>query len=126
MITTVRSIGLYVSDQDRAKNFYTTTLGFTLIQDTPMGEEAGTPRWIEVAPPNKNVILVLFTPEGFRDRIGGFSNVIFHCDDIHVTHKELVERGVEFVDQPRKEVWGWWATFKDPDGNIYGLSQSGE
>jgi catechol 2,3-dioxygenase-like lactoylglutathione lyase family enzyme len=93
VLSSVRSVGIYVGDQDRAKKFFTETLGFELLQDTPMGEGPGAARWIEVAPPDRNVILVLFTPDGQQDRIGTFSNVLFDCDDILATHKELAGRG---------------------------------
>lgn len=126
MIEGVRSVGIFVGDQDRAKDFYTNTLGFELVQDRPMGQEAGAQRWIEVTPPDRAVILVLFTPQGQEDRIGTFSNALFDCADVVKTHTELSERGVEFVDEPRQEFWGWWASFKDPDGNTYGLGQRGE
>ena len=123
MLTAVRSVGIYVGDQDRAKEFFTGTLGFELVQDTPMGEEPGAARWIEVAPPDRNVILVLYTPEGDQDRVGTFSNVLFECDDIQATHRQLAARGVEFAEEPSRQFWGWWAVFKDPDGNSYGLGQ---
>jgi lactoylglutathione lyase len=124
MIAGVRSVGIYCGDQDRAKAFWTETLGFTELGDTPMGEGADAPRWIEVAPPDKGVILILFTADEHKDRIGTFSNVLFTCDDIQQTHKELVGRGVQFHEEPRREFWGgWWSTFKDPDGNTYGLVQ---
>jgi predicted enzyme related to lactoylglutathione lyase len=123
MIGSVRSVGIYVADQDRAKEFYISTLGFELLQDTPTGSDEGAARWIEVAPPDHNVILVLFTPEGQESLVGTFSNVLFECDDIQKTHQELVERGVQFVDAPRKELWGWWAMFLDSEGNRFGLGQ---
>jgi catechol 2,3-dioxygenase-like lactoylglutathione lyase family enzyme len=126
MLTSVRSVGIYVGDQDRAKEFFTGTLGFELVQDTPMGDGLGAARWIEVAPPDRNVILVLFTPEGDEDRVGTFSNVLFECDDIQATHRQLAGRGVEFAEEPSRQFWGWWAVFKDPDGNSYGLGQRGE
>ncbi len=126
MITTVRSVGIYAGDQDRARQFFTETLGFDLLQDTPMGTEPGAPRWIEVAPPDRHVILVLFTPDEQKDRIGTFSNVLFNCDDIQKTYEELRGKGVEFTEAPSRQFWGWWAVFKDPDGNTYGLGQSGE
>ena len=125
MVTGVRSVGVYVGDQDRAKEFWTETIGFELLQDTPMGPEGG-PRWIEVAPPSRNVILVLFTPPGDEARVGTFSNVLFECDDIHRTYEELSAKGVDFPDPPREEFWGWWAAFRDPDGNSYGLGPSGQ
>ena len=126
MLTAVRSVGVYAGNQDRSKRFFTETLGFDLIQDTPMGDGPAAARWIEVAPPDRNVILVLYTPEGDQDRIGSFSNVLFECDDIQATHKQLAGRGVEFTEEPTRQFWGWWAVFKDPDGNTYGLGQRGE
>jgi hypothetical protein len=30
---------------------------------------------------------------------------------------------VEFTETPRKEFWGWWAVFKDDEGNTYGLGE---
>ena len=126
MIGGVRSVSIYVGDQDRAKGFWTETMGFELLGDTPMGQGEGAPRWIEVAPPDRKVILVLFTVDEQKDRVGTFSNIIFHCDDIEQTHRELTERGVEFAEAPRREFWGWWAVFRDPDGNAYGLGQNGD
>jgi catechol 2,3-dioxygenase-like lactoylglutathione lyase family enzyme len=125
MLTAVRSVGIYVGDQDRAKEFFTKTLGFELVQDTPMGDGPEAARWIEVAPPDRNVILVLFTPEVDQGRVGTFSNVLFECDDIQATHRQLAGRGVEFTEEPSRQFWGWWAVFKDPDGNSYGLGQRG-
>jgi catechol 2,3-dioxygenase-like lactoylglutathione lyase family enzyme len=126
MISGVRSVGIFVSDQDRAKQFWTETMGFDLLQDVPMGQDEGAPRWIEVTPPERNVILVLFTIDEHKDRVGTFSNVIFHCDDINHTFEELSSRGVEFPETPRQEFWGWWAVFKDPDSNTYGIGQRGD
>ena len=42
-------------------------------------------------------------------------------DDMNATYEQLSSRGVEFVDAPSRQDWGWWATIKDPDGNIIGL-----
>ena len=43
MVRSIRSVGIYVGDQDRAKQFFTASLGFDVIQDTPMGAEPGAP-----------------------------------------------------------------------------------
>jgi predicted enzyme related to lactoylglutathione lyase len=69
---------------------------------------------------------VLFTPDDQKDRVGTFSNIVFTCDDIQRTYEELRAKGVEFTEAPTQEFWGWWAVFKDPDGNTYGLGQGGE
>lgn len=123
MIDSVRSVGIYTGAQDRAKAFWTEKMGFELIQDTPMGEDAGAARWIEVQPPDRKIILVLFTADVAKSQIGTFSNVIFTTADIQKTYQELTARGVEFVEPPSEQTWGWWSVFKDPDGNTYGLGQ---
>lgn len=124
MLSRVRSVGLYVGDQEAAKRFWTDTMGFELVADTPMGPDPDAPRWIEVKPPADDTILVLFTAEEHRDRVGSFSDVLFSCTDIVATCRQLQERGVRLLDGPRKAEWGeWWAVFADPDGNQYGLGQ---
>ena len=40
MITRARSVGIHVSDQVRALEFYRDKLGFDVHQDTPRGEPA--------------------------------------------------------------------------------------
>ena len=126
MLKRVRSAGIYVSDQQRALEFFTGTLGCELLTDEPMGPGADAPRWIEVRLPGDETRLILFTPPGQEDRVGTPTNLIFHCDDIHATYEDLTGKGVEFADPPRQEFWGWWAVFKDPDGNSYGLGLKGE
>jgi predicted enzyme related to lactoylglutathione lyase len=122
VITKASTVGIYVSDQDRALHFYTSKLGFKKLTDEPMGEGA---RWIEVAPQGAETRLVLFTPSGQEDRIGTFSNVVLSCDDIEGTYKQLKERGVEFTEEPSEQPWGKWAQFRDQDGNEFGLIEAG-
>ena len=124
MLTNVRSVGIYVSDQQRALDFFTEILGCELVIDQPMSQDA---RWIEVRIPGDDTLLVLFTPEGQQDRIGTFSNVLFHCDDMQATYEDLSARGVVFTTTPEVAPWGrWWAAFEDPDGNTYGLGLASE
>ena len=121
MITRAGTVGVYVSDQDKALDFYTNVLGLEKRMDEPMGDGA---RWIEVAPADAETRLVLFTPPGFEDRIGTWGNIVFECDDIRATHEELRGRGVEFTEEPSEKPWGLWAEFKDLDGNGFGLFQA--
>ena len=120
-ITKARVIGVYVSDQDRALDFYVNTLGFEKRRDEPMGPDA---RWIEVAPAGAETVLVPFTPPGLEDRIGTFSGVVFECDDIRTTYEELRDRGVEFTEEPTLQSWGGiQAQFKEQDGYGFVLGQ---
>jgi catechol 2,3-dioxygenase-like lactoylglutathione lyase family enzyme len=121
MITRVKLVSLPVSDQERALDFFTEKLGFSILTDQPFD---GKQRWIELRPPKAETRVVLFTPEGHEDRIGTFSNVAFSCDDIENTYTELKSRGVEFLGEPEKQPWGTYVLFRDPDGNTFCLSSS--
>ena len=119
MITHLKFASVPCRDQDAALKFWTEKVGFRVVTDQPMGQQ----RWIELAIHNSDTRLVLFTPDGHEDRIGGFFNGSFACDDVEATHRQLSERGVEFVSPPTKQHWGAFAIFKDPDGNQFVLSQ---
>ena len=118
MITHVKFVSIPTRDQARALEFWTGPMGFRVLTDQPMGPQ----RWIELKVKDSDTRVVLFTPEGHEDRIGGFFNGSFACDDVEATHRQLSERGVEFVSGPQKQPWGTFAVMKDPDGNQFVLS----
>jgi predicted enzyme related to lactoylglutathione lyase len=118
MITHVKFISIPTRDQDRALAFWTEKVGLRLMTDQPFSD---TQRWIELKIADSDTGLVLFTPEGHEDRIGGFVNTSLACDDVQATWRQMSERGVEFVSPPQKQPWGEFAIFKDPDGNQFVL-----
>lgn len=128
MITNMRFAVLHVQDQERARDFFTTTLGFDVQTDAPYGEDA---RWIEVRSPGAESYLVLAKADPevhtvIRERLGPMSNIWFDCDDLDSTFAELSAKGVSFPVEPQAAPWdpsGRWAQFADPDGNLYGLSE---
>jgi predicted enzyme related to lactoylglutathione lyase len=119
MIKTIKFASIPVRDQDRALEFYTEKLGFSILTDQPMGKDQ---RWIELRIPGAETRVVLFTLTGQEDRIGTFSNIVFGTDSVEKTHQELSQKGVEFVQPPKKELWGTFAIFKDVEGNQFVLS----
>jgi catechol 2,3-dioxygenase-like lactoylglutathione lyase family enzyme len=119
MIRGVKIVGIPVSDQDASLKFYTEKMGFKVATDQPMGDGQ---RWIELRVPGTETSLARFTPQGHEDRIGGFQGVTFWCDDVFATAAGLKAKGVELTAEPRKEVWGTIAIFKDPDGNQFVFS----
>jgi catechol 2,3-dioxygenase-like lactoylglutathione lyase family enzyme len=116
MITHLKFVGIPTRNQDVALAFYTEKLGFKVVTDQPMGPKQ---RWIELRVGNSDSRVVLFTPDGHEDRIGTFFNGSFACDNVEATYAELTARGVEFTGPPKKEPWGTFAVFKDPDGNQF-------
>ena len=119
MIRGIKIAGIPVRDQDAALKFYTEKLGFKVVTDQPMGDGQ---RWIELMIPGAESHLALFTPDGHRDRIGTFQSLTFWCDDVFATAKALSSKGVEFTQEPKTEVWGTFALFKDADGNQFVMS----
>jgi predicted enzyme related to lactoylglutathione lyase len=119
MIKQIKFVSIPVADQDRALDFYTEKLGFTIITDQPFDDKQ---RWIELRIPKAETRVVLFTTDEDKSRIGTFMNVSYICEDIQKDYEELKARGVEFVGPPKKEPWGTYAIFKDSEGNSFVLS----
>jgi predicted enzyme related to lactoylglutathione lyase len=119
MITQIKFISIPVRDQDRALAFFTEKAGFKVATDQAMGPGQ---RWIELKIGGSETKLVLFTPPGHEDRIGGMVPLSFQCDSVEKTYEEMSARGVEFVQPPKSEGWGTSAIFKDEDGNQFVLS----
>jgi predicted enzyme related to lactoylglutathione lyase len=117
MITHLKFVGIPTRNQDAAVAFYTEKLGFKVVTDQPMGAQ----RWIEMRVGASDTRVVLFTPDGQQDRVGTFFNGSFACDNVERTYEELKARGVQFSGPPKKEPWGTYTTFKDPEGNEFVL-----
>ena len=112
-------VSVFVTDIDRAVDFYTKKLGWEKTMDVPMGES----RWVTVAPSGSQTAFTLAKdgPSWSAEKVGGFSGVIMEVDDVFQAADKLKKSGVEFEDEPTREPWGGWATFKDSEGNIHGL-----
>jgi len=121
---TIGHVTLLVRDYDEAVAFFTDRLGFTLIEDVPLG---GGKRWVLVAPPGGGTTLLLAraaTPEQesrIGDQTGGRVFLFLHTDDFWRDYRDMRSRGVEFVDEPRHESYGTVAVFVDLYGNRWDL-----
>jgi catechol 2,3-dioxygenase-like lactoylglutathione lyase family enzyme len=123
VIRGIKFVGIPVRNQDISLKFYTEKLGFKVATDQPFTEAQ---RWIELLIPGAESGLSLFTPPGHEDRIGEFQPISFWCDDVFATAHILKSKGVTFAQEPKTEVWGSVAVFKDPDGNQFVLSSNGK
>ena len=119
-IRSLQVVSVPVSDQDRAKAFYVDTLGFTLRRDNPMGPDQ---RWVEVVPPQGETSLTLVTWFPTMPA-GSLKGIVLATDNIEADYAELSQRGVAFHGPIQKEFWGTFATFDDPDGNGWVLTQA--
>lgn len=126
MITGIGKVVLPVDDQERARRFWTERIGFELRRDDSYGDE----RWIELSPPDGGPLLVLSRRGAGEPRPEPpaelpHSPVFFDCADVEATYRELSRRGVGFPVPPRRQHFGWWSLFEDPDGTRYALGQWG-
>ena len=104
-----------VSDQDRALEFYTETLGFEKRMDVPYGDGE---RWLEVAPEGAATAIAI-VPPGAGNAAGIETGVVLTTDDVDATHAELRARGVD-TDPEVMRMGGPVPPmffFRDPDGN---------
>ena len=120
MISNIRTVGVYVSDQDAALRFYTEVLGFEVRADLSMGRQG---RWLEVAPPGAQSRIVIYPRAMMQDWDRRKPSVVFGCEDVDAEYRRLSGLGVEFSQTPTRMKWGSFAVFQDPDGNEFVLSE---
>ena len=117
MIDAVATVCVFVTDQDRAKAFYTDTLGFELRQDSPMGES----RWIAVAPKGARTEVILYKMdqnwEHYRSVMGKSQAITFNVTDIAGLRDDLKAKGVRITQEPDPQPWGTYMMILDQDGN---------
>jgi len=114
-ITGVRTIGVRVSDQDAATEFYVAGLGFEKRLDTPISP---TIRWIEVAPPGATTSIALNVNDT-DPGVAADTGVRFTVPDAETEHAAMRERGVDVGVVLRMEGVPPMFTFDDPDGNRF-------
>ncbi len=121
----ISAVTLIVTDYDEAIAFYRDTMGFSLIEDTPLG---GGKRWVLVAPESDaGSRLLLAKAEGedqkaaIGNQTGGRVFLFLSTDDFTRDYEMMVADGVDFLEQPRHESYGSVAVFQDPFGNKWDL-----
>ncbi|PKM14295.1 MAG: extradiol dioxygenase [Gammaproteobacteria bacterium HGW-Gammaproteobacteria-2] len=120
----IASITLVVADYDAAIAFYTQTLGFELLEDSP--RENGK-RWVRVAPAGAETALLLAKADSAQqnarvgDQTGGRVGFFLHTDNFARDHAAMIANGVQFLEAPRSEAYGTVAVFQDLYGNRWDL-----
>ncbi len=109
----VHTVGVPVTDQDRALAFYLDTLGFETRRDVPMGDSG---RWIEVAPPGAPTTIAL-VPSSTGAQAGRPTGIRLATSDVEADHADLIARGVDADDLLRWPGVPPMFEFRDPDAN---------
>ena len=124
MLDRIVYTSVYVSDQDRALDFYTNVLGFEKRAENPSPER---PRFLSVGVNGQDFELVLWpgTPgqgEPVEGRVPAAYTIA--TQDCRKAFDELKARGVTFDTDVLEYPWGLIAVFQDLDGNRLQLREA--
>ena len=129
----VEVVGLYVRDQEEAREFYVEKLGFRVHTHARNGDN----RWLTVQHPEQpSFQLGLFAPQPpvldeataqtMREIVakGAMPPLVLVVDDCRAAYERMRERGVEFVQEPVDRYGTVDAGFRDPSGNGWKMIQA--
>ena len=112
-ITGIHTVGVPVTDQDKALAFYTGTLGLATRLDVPMG---GGARWIEVAAGDAPTSVALI-PAKESAPAGAETGIRLSTTSADEFHARLVAAGADVDDVLRWPGVPAMFAFRDQDGN---------
>lgn len=118
-------IAIVVDDYDKAIDFYTKKLHFTLTEDTVLNE---TKRWVLVTPKGCDgcsLLLAKGVNEEQKSRIGNQTGgrvfLFLQTDNIKRDYQNLLDNQIKIVKEPTVEIYGTVAVFEDLYGNLWDL-----
>ncbi|MEP1124263.1 MAG: VOC family protein [Ilumatobacter sp.] len=123
-------VTVIVDDHDRAIAFYTDVLGFELTEDSAsLTNDGRQKRWVVVRPPGASSTTGLLLAEadgdrqaaGIGEQFAGRVGLFLHVDDFDAAYERMRRLGVEFSEEPRREVYGTVVVFRDVAGNLWDL-----
>ena len=121
----IARVALLVRDYDEAIEYFTKTLGFSLLEDEPRGPAK---RWVVVAPQGGREAALLLARAATDEQraaigrqTGGRVFLFLHTDDFDRDYATYRARGVRFVEEPRLESYGKVVVFEDLYGNRWDL-----
>ena len=113
MAPTVYSVAIFVTDIERAVDFYRDALGLPMTKHGSFGAEfleGETHLGIHPAVHSEAKALV-----------GRHTGITLYVPDLLHFCGELHDRRVRFVTEPTQQTWGIMAMVADPDGNVIAL-----
>jgi len=131
MPQTIAHITLVVRDYDEAIQFFTQSIGFELIEDTPSTDRQGRDkRWVLIASRGSRGTQILLAKAESEEEVSRIGNqtggrvfLFLHTDDFWRDYRAMREKGVRFVREPKEEPYGTVAVFEDLYGNKWDLLQ---
>jgi catechol 2,3-dioxygenase-like lactoylglutathione lyase family enzyme len=133
MFDSISHASIYVTDQEKALDFYVGKLGLEVRADVDME----VMRWLTLGVPGQDDFQILietpiesFVGEESVNQIEGLLSkgalglgFILNTDDCRKTFAELVEKGVEVTDEPKDRFYGVDCGIRDPFGNAIRITE---
>lgn len=116
-ITGIATVGVAVSNQEAALEFFTGTLGFEMRTDY----RGDSFRWLTVAPQGTAVTIALVDKP---NDVGRDTGVRFTVESAEAEHDRLASRGVDVGKILRWPGVPAMFNFRDPDGNLYEMVEA--
>lgn len=119
---------IFVDDQEKALDFYTSKLGFEKKTDMPAGEY----RWLTVTAKNQADGVELLLEPSEHSAVPPFKKALikdgipftsFEVDDIEEEYKRLNKLGVKFTQKPTNVGDNTTAVLDDTCGNLIQIIQ---
>jgi catechol 2,3-dioxygenase-like lactoylglutathione lyase family enzyme len=124
----IEQFTIVVDDYDTAIRFFTDTLGFDLVEDSPSLTNDGRPkRWVVVRPPGAQTGILLARADGEHqtavvgNQVAGRVGFFLRVDDFDAALDRMTAAGVRFLSAPRTEPYGRVVVFLDIAGNRWDL-----
>jgi catechol 2,3-dioxygenase-like lactoylglutathione lyase family enzyme len=120
----LNAVTYVVRDYDEAIGWFVGVLGFELRQDENIGDGK---RWVLVAPQGAETAFLLARAAdanqiaAIGEAAGGRVAFFLSVDDFDATYKQLLKRGVQFCETPRREPYGMVVVFEDLYRNRWDL-----
>jgi len=121
-VTGVATVGVAVTDQDRALDFYVGVLGMQKRLDVPT---PGGGRWIVVAPPGTTGTTLALVAAHDGVPAGIETGIRLTTPDADAAHAQLLSQGVETGEVLRWPGVPAMFAFRDQDGNRLELIEAG-
>ena len=136
MVTKMSHTSIFVTDQNKAFDFYVNKLGFKVNTDATM--ENGF-RWLTLnAPDQPDLEIILFPVDGqngfdedvnkafkFLLEKGVMGAGALYTSDCRATYEELKAKGVD-ITEPKEQFYGIECIVKDGCGNWFSMTQPKE
>jgi catechol 2,3-dioxygenase-like lactoylglutathione lyase family enzyme len=135
MITRISHTTLFVSDQQKAFDFYVIKLGFKVHTDAKMDNGF---RWLTITSPEQpDLQIAILNPleagmmydeesrKAFKVLLdkGALGAGVLETPNCKATYEELKSKGVVFKSEPKEQFYGIEAVITDSCGNWFSMTQ---